>query len=359
MALEFSCPHCNSKLRTPEEARGRKAKCPKCGSIVTIPGSGSGQAGPQGDGGQASGQAAGGGAPGSGDAGGPQSPSSQQGESWPFGDQGASAPPPPPGGGGSSQMPPGSGQTPPGYGAANPYQAPATSQPFAQEATGGELGHGQLSFSGLIHESIEVFKRAWGPLLLAGVAVFAISVGLSLISALFQVAAAASGGEEAAALAQILLTPVTQLIMMVVTLVVLRFTIGVVRGDPNPSGRLFPPVIVFLVFIGLNLVYAVLILVGLALFIVPGIIISLTFLLAPALVADREMGFVEAFAKSAECMRGNRLTVLGTGLVVYLVCMLLTLVTCGLGLIVVAPFLYAFFAVIYLRATGQATLLDR
>lgn len=37
MAIEFACPNCNKHLRTSEDRAGARAKCPDCGSPVTVP----------------------------------------------------------------------------------------------------------------------------------------------------------------------------------------------------------------------------------------------------------------------------------------------------------------------------------
>ncbi|MDA0659022.1 MAG: hypothetical protein O3C60_09260 [Planctomycetota bacterium] len=37
MSVEFDCPSCGGRLRTPDGSEGRKAKCPKCEAIVDIP----------------------------------------------------------------------------------------------------------------------------------------------------------------------------------------------------------------------------------------------------------------------------------------------------------------------------------
>ena len=39
MPIEFRCTQCNRLLRTKEEAAGKKAKCPECGTILDVPSS--------------------------------------------------------------------------------------------------------------------------------------------------------------------------------------------------------------------------------------------------------------------------------------------------------------------------------
>lgn len=37
MPIEFHCPQCAKRLRTPDSAAGKSAKCPSCGTVVPIP----------------------------------------------------------------------------------------------------------------------------------------------------------------------------------------------------------------------------------------------------------------------------------------------------------------------------------
>ena len=37
MSIEFRCSGCSKLLRTPDEAAGKKAKCPDCGTILDVP----------------------------------------------------------------------------------------------------------------------------------------------------------------------------------------------------------------------------------------------------------------------------------------------------------------------------------
>ncbi len=37
MPIDFSCNHCGKKLRVPDDFAGKKAKCPQCQEVVSIP----------------------------------------------------------------------------------------------------------------------------------------------------------------------------------------------------------------------------------------------------------------------------------------------------------------------------------
>ena len=35
--MQITCSNCQSKIRVPDSAAGKKGKCPKCGTIIAIP----------------------------------------------------------------------------------------------------------------------------------------------------------------------------------------------------------------------------------------------------------------------------------------------------------------------------------
>lgn len=37
MAIEFSCSKCGKQLRAPDDAAGRKCRCPDCGTVARVP----------------------------------------------------------------------------------------------------------------------------------------------------------------------------------------------------------------------------------------------------------------------------------------------------------------------------------
>src|SRR5687768_11558404 len=45
MAIEFRCPNCDRKLKTGDDKAGATAKCPQCGTAVTVPAAGTVAAG--------------------------------------------------------------------------------------------------------------------------------------------------------------------------------------------------------------------------------------------------------------------------------------------------------------------------
>ena len=37
MSIAVVCSHCSAKLNAPDSAAGKKVKCPKCQSVITVP----------------------------------------------------------------------------------------------------------------------------------------------------------------------------------------------------------------------------------------------------------------------------------------------------------------------------------
>ena len=37
MPIEFNCPACQSRIRTPDGSAGKMARCPQCGAVATVP----------------------------------------------------------------------------------------------------------------------------------------------------------------------------------------------------------------------------------------------------------------------------------------------------------------------------------
>ena len=72
-----------------------------------------------------------------------------------------------------------------------------------------------------------------------------------------------------------------------------------------------------------------------------------------AFIADRNEGPIEALGSSWQFSSGNVLAIFGLLFVCGLLCLLVTFCTCGLGFIVAIPFANCYTAVAYLMMTGQ------
>jgi len=140
MPIEFRCTQCEKLLRTGDDTAGKRAKCPQCGNIQTVPAAGT-----------------------------PPAPAA-----------GAPAPGPPKPGGEPSGSPfgPGGQQPPSGGDPENPYQSPTRTAAAAtppSQPTGG-ITPTQLDMGEVFNRTWEIFKEQWGACLLAVLAVMGIAL---------------------------------------------------------------------------------------------------------------------------------------------------------------------------------------
>jgi uncharacterized membrane protein len=94
---------------------------------------------------------------------------------------------------------------------------------------------------------------------------------------------------------------------------------------------------------------------GFCLTFVGGVAYSLVFFPCFYLIIDQDMGVFESLTVAARITSGNRLAMLGMFSIVGVTCLLLSLITCGVFLLAVLPYINTLFAVTYLMMIGQPT----
>jgi uncharacterized membrane protein len=94
--------------------------------------------------------------------------------------------------------------------------------------------------------------------------------------------------------------------------------------------------------------------VGLVLLIVPGIIVALMLSQAIYLVVDRNAHVGDALQSSQRLTQGHKLELFGLCLFVGFFVLGTVLLTCGVAIIVLLPWIGVLRAVVYLRLSGQA-----
>jgi uncharacterized membrane protein len=97
---------------------------------------------------------------------------------------------------------------------------------------------------------------------------------------------------------------------------------------------------------------------GMFLLVVPGLLCAVLLAVSPVALVDRNEGMMPSLLLSARVMSKNFLPAFLLFISVGLVGNLVTLLTCGLGVLLVAPFQLFLLVTIYLRATGQRTAYD-
>ena len=357
MPIDFRCNQCNRLLRTADDTVGKKAKCPECGNIVTIPATSA----PSGT------EPAVGAAP----AVGPTEEVGPIDSSSPF------AEPRP--------------HTPEGV---NPYQSPAASAmahgttPWAGVA--GDMRPTRLDFGELLNRTWSVFSAQLGTCVLFGLVIIGIQIAAQLVGAPLGIAQEFLQVPPAIAVALFVAQQawgiVVQALQMCISMI---FALNLIRGHVSPMsgmfniGSVFLPVLGFqailvLVIVGICAVCAIpfgvaaavaavsqdpnIMVIGAiisALLAIPAVVYAIVLVfrwfLTNLLIIDRNMGVFEAMSTSSRFMLGNKLTVLGTFLVAGLLGVLFVVATCCIGALFYAPYIAILTAITYLSATGQWT----
>lgn len=355
MPIEFRCTQCNRLLRTQDETAGKKAKCPECGTILTIPtlGRPPEAATPPPD--RPEGVSPG-----------PSPPPDTSADS-PFGSI-----PPPPTGPASPFAPGGPAES------ENPYASPAdytlgTPADYATAAAR-DIVPTQIEFGDVLTRTWELFKQQWGMALVLLLLGFLINLGVSVICGFIPFIGGIISGvfslwiNIGVALGMLKLArgreaEVGDLFTGGPYLVrVLLGSILVGLMVLGSFGIFFAPALVALLLAlqggDLAVIISAGVLLGLACSI-PATILSLMFGQFFYLILDRDAGIIESLSLSAQVMSGNKLIVFVIHLLVFVGSVLLIVLTCGLGILVVPfvvpPFAALLKAIIYLRVTGQPT----
>ena len=119
-----------------------------------------------------------------------------------------------------------------------------------------------------------------------------------------------------------------------------------VRGEPTSAGGIFDGFSVFGSAWITWFLSTVIIIVGFILLIVPGIIFSLMYCMALFAVMDKKLSGMEALSFSSRITKGHKGKLFGAGLLAALLAVA-TIITLGLGLIIVGPWCIATLAAAY------------
>jgi uncharacterized membrane protein len=157
-----------------------------------------------------------------------------------------------------------------------------------------------------------------------------------------------------------LLGAILHLVSLVVSLVVssyfhagiAKFSLKVVKGQPYAFGDVFSAGNIFLSVLVANLIMGIAISFGCALLFIPGFIILFGLCMTVPLIADRNLGPIDALGESWKLTEGNRMNLfifwlIAFGLAIAGVC------ACGIGLLFVMPLLTIALFYIYVRLSGQ------
>jgi len=339
MPIEFRCTQCDRLLRTQDETAGKKAKCPECGTILTIPTPGT---------------------------------SPEMGTSPPVGPPPSPAvppspaSPPPPGAGppspfGPIEPPPDGPRSPFGLGAApdaeNPYASPAdyTMGAPAQAAAPGAIVPTRIDPGDILARAWTIYKDQWlmciGAVLIVGILNWVVAQIASFSSA---VIGPLSGDPVVAYMCMILGMFASQLFALWLNIGLALLFLDVARGREPSLGDLFRGGPYYLTVLVATILVTLVYCAGLVLLIIPGIIFALMLSQYFYLIVDRNVGIIESLELSKQITHGNKLMIL----VLWLLSVALVFagfLMCCVGVIFTAPLVSLMYAVAYLAMTGQPT----
>ncbi len=330
MPIEFRCSQCSKLLRTPDETAGKQAKCPECGSILTVPTPGA------------------------------ASPP-------PVRPEPASPPPasPPPGSPFASQPSPGmaagspfasEGPQPTGD-PDNPYRSPGdyTAAGPRPGVSSGPFTPSIIEIGDIFGRTWDIFKDNWGMCLLAVIVVFVINMVVQGVVGVFATMVGAMAGDEVIAVtASILGNLVSTLFSVWIAIGQSLFFLKVARGQDAGLEDIFTGAPFFLTVLLASILFWLIMVVGFVALIIPGIIFSLMFSQYYYLILDRNVGVMDSLSLSKEITTGNKLMLFVIGIISTLL-MIVAILPCGLGLLIAGPYFTLMYPVIYLTMTGQPT----
>lgn len=232
----------------------------------------------------------------------------------------------------------------------NPYQPPSVSwnEVSAPEATGEEIvpGSQPLDVSACISRAWALTKRHFGLLIAVGVIYGAISFGFSFLTSLpvgfmqaganeVEIARPSAGLQAYQAFTGI----AGQILDLFLGLGLARIGLNLVSGKPADLSMLFGEGRKLGTAIVASIIYFAMVLAGLILLIVPGVYLALRFGQYQNAIVDKDLGILESLSYSSRITEGNKLNLLGLGVLCFLIALagLLALVV---GLLAALPVIY-------------------
>jgi len=303
MPIKFSCPQCNKGFRTPDDSAGKRAKCPQCGNVLTVP-----------------------------------SPD-------------AASPAPQPAPVASARPQEKAVAADPG----NPYRSPTETTAPAKPtgAPADKNARTKVRCGEILRTTWTIFKMRWKACTLLSLATIVVVI---LAEVGFFVTLEVSLGFRN----QILLIVVPLVCLTGTALVCSWLQVGIficllkiARGQPVEMRDIFTGGFRCIPFMAATVMFGVMFMVGYLLFIVPGLIFATIFSQYPMLIVDRNMGAMDSLRKSSELTDGNKVAIFLAWLVVAVLAELLALPTLGIGFVVMVACMILMQPVVYLMLTGQ------
>lgn len=329
MTIEFHCPHCDRSLKTADDKAGRKAKCPGCSQIVTVP-----------------------------------QPAPPQDDEFDFGTADFSyeesaapvvgAPPP------VARRKKGSTKTCPMCG--GQVKADATRCRYCGEElkpeTGGARGHRTIEAGDILSRAWTIYKAQFGTcvggILLGNIIINLASAPANVLSEMIENGAFRQDQVGLILAVQFVLVLLAFCVQMFIGLGQNMLLLKIARGEHAEVGDLFKGGPYLLRMIGNSILFGLMLTIGFLMLIIPGIFVALMFWPYVYVLIDQDAPGIQPLARAKDITSGNLGAVFVLGLAGFGI-NLLGVLACCVGLIFSIPLSMLVFAVAYVAMTGQRT----
>jgi phage FluMu protein Com/uncharacterized membrane protein len=319
MPIEFRCTNCNKLLRTGDGTAGKQAKCPECGTLLVVP----------------------------------DTSTAAPTMATPATGATPLAPPPlvnPPLVNPLRSGPFAAAHSDP----SNPYRSPQAGAYLGPVGQTGEIVPTRIDIGDVFGRTWKIYKanmgKVIGVVVLAMLITYVFSIGINLL-----IGGVKPAGRAGSVLGFVVSSVLNQFFGAFIGGGEIFVLLKIARGEEAAVGELFTGGRWLLpLFMG-GLLVSLMCFVGFLLVIVPGIIVALMYSQFYFLVVDRGLGIMDALRMSNEITRGNKMTLFAIWVLLILL-MIPGILTCGVGMIFILPYMMLLATVAYLTMTGQPTV---
>ena len=305
MPIEFNCQHCNKRLKVSDQSAGKRAKCPQCQNIMSIPAAGAG----------------------------------------------FSAAPAPP----VAPSPPANKQANPlvqqPAASSNPYNAPTSAGTPNKPIASRKIVPTAVEVGDVISYAWEVWKNNLGLLVGITATVFAITGGIGFVRGFLSVVGQQQGNEIFAFIALGLML-VENIATTFLGIGQAHISLKLLRGQTAQFGDLFGGGPLFLRTLGASIVFGLIVFLGFIALIIPGILLMLFYWPFYYLVVDGKAKAMQSFSMAKPIAKLN----VGTAVVLWLASigiMIAGILAMCVGFLFAAPLVSLIGGAAYLMMSGQ------
>ena len=228
-----------------------------------------------------------------------------------------------------------------------------------QETPTENSGHGTFQIEEVLKSAFEIFKEHWlfamGVVFIPGMINMGFSMVVQVINIATQLIASSAGGDSAQVIGilgigvGLIVNIISSIISIWLTGNSLLLCIRLTRGDKGKLTDLFQFGSWTFGLIGLNILIGIAVVFGFLFLIIPGVLVLLYFSQAINVYMDKKNGVINALKESIEIMDGNKLNFILLIFITALIGIFGTLLTCGLGFLILSPWSYLVIGTTYNR----------